>query len=336
MRVQLTKPGQRWSRRASVITRPLKIVIAVAVRAFLTALACTGLVFVVLDITIDGGFRSVVFPNGLPANPTPAAQARIDQFHLDQNVFVRFGHWVWDALRGDFGRSFPNDRPVADIVIDRLPVSLELTLVSLVVILAVGVPLGVFAATSLGPRSRRVVDVFFGISQSFPYFISPILLVWIFSLQLGWLDPSGWVRISDSLTGNLRSLIMPTIVLAFSEIGHIGRMVRADVARVLGSEFVIAAMSKGLTARYVLFRHALRPAALGAVNLVGLKISGLLAGSFVVEFIFALPGIGRAMIESMINRDLYVLVGMTTYVVGVFVVVNALVDACVALMDPRI
>ena len=166
-------------------------------------------------------------------------------------------------------------------------------------------------------------------------YVTPIFLISFFAVRLRWLPASGWVRISDSLTGNLRNLILPLTALVLAEVGIVARIVRSDVLRVMQSEFIAAARGKGLTEPYVLVRHALRPASLGLLNVVSLNIGSLLTGALIIEVIFGIGALGQILLEASLNRDLPLLLGITTYAVVIYVVLSTAVDALTALIDPR-
>lgn len=313
-------------------------VVRFVTRMVATVLACTLLVFVGLEISIPQGFRAVVFPAGLPED-SPAGRALIDRFHLDSNVFVRWGHWVWDCLNGDFGvagTGFRGGEPVADVITHRLPISAELMLVGLALMVLVGIPLGVLAASRSNKGKGAIINTFLGLSQSIPVFITATFLIWLFALKLEWLPAAGWTRISKSLLGNLETLLLPAIALAFAEIGIVARVIRSDVLRELKSDYVAAAIGKGLSERYVLFRHVLRPASLGLLNVIGVNAGALLSGALVVEIVFGIGGLGRQVLEATLNRDLYLLLALTAYTVIVYVIINGVVDALMQMVDPRL
>lgn len=298
-------------------------------------LAANALVFLAIEVSIPGGFRAVLFPNGI--DPQSAWQADVvDEYHLDEPVVLRYFRWVVDAARGDFGVSTRNGEPVWDLIWPRVPISLELMVVGVALAVLVGVPLGVAAARFDGQLRGTFVDSVLGFCQSVPVFVTSLLFIRIFALEFGWLPPATWVRLTDDFGRHLRHLAMPVMTLAMAELGTIGRVVRSDLRRVLDEEYVSAASAKGLSARYVLYRHALRPASLGLLNVIGLSIGSLLSGAILVEIIFGIGGLGQLVFESSIQRDLPVLLGLTTYLVVVYVSLNAIADVTMRLLDPRI
>ncbi len=305
-----------------------------AARTVATILAATLLVALAIEMSIRGGFRTVLIP--IEAPDSPRQQVLVDRYHLDDNVVVRHLHWLADVVRGDWGISTRGDTPVGEFIWPRIPISLELMLVSVTVTLLIGIPLGLWAAARAGRRSGDVLNTGFGLAQSVPVFITPVILIWVFALQLQWLPAAGWVRLTNSPTDNLRHLALPVAALVSAEVGIVARIVRADVLRVMRADFYTAAIGKGLGTRYVLFRHALRPASLGLLNVVGLNISALLSGTMIIEIIFGLPGLGQVVLEATTARDLHMLLALTTYFVVVTATLNALVDLAMHTLDPRI
>ncbi|MEM7321585.1 MAG: ABC transporter permease [Actinomycetota bacterium] len=313
----------------------IRTALRLVTRAAATVVAATFAVFAALEMSIPGGFRTVILPGGIDES-SPQAREIIDRFHLDEPLPLRYGHWVVDVLGGDFGRSTRGGVPVTEVLTHRLSISLQLMLAATLLTVAVGLPLGLWAAANADRRSGKAINAFLGLAQSIPVYLTPVFLVWLFAIRLRWLPAAGWVRISDSVPLNLRNLLLPMVALAFAEIGIVGRIVRADTLRVLGTDYVAAAVGKGLTRSYVLRRHALRPASLGLLNVVGLNIGSLLSGAVIIEIIFGIGGLGQVLLEASINRDLYLLLGLTVYTVVIYVGLNAVVDGLMFAVDPRI
>ena len=291
-------------------------------------------VFVLLEVSIPGGFRAVLLTPG--DTRSPRARRLIDEFHLDDNILERYFHWVAGAVRGDFGRSTLSDESVSDIILHRLPISLEIMLLGVILTVLIGIPLGLLAVERNGRRGGNVLNLLLGLSQSIPVYVTPIFLISFFAVRHRWLPSSGWTRLSDSLIGNLENLVLPLTALVLAEVGIVARIVRADVLRVMQSDFIAAAIGKGLSRPYVLFRHALRPASLGLLNVIGMNIGSLLTGALVIELIFGIGALGQTLLESTLNRDLYLILGVTTYAAIVYVVLNTIVDATLLLLDPRL
>lgn len=304
-------------------------------RAVGTILAATMAAFVLLEISIPGGFRSVILPGGFD-DSSPRAREIIEEFHLDDHVLIRYGHWLLDVAGGDFGRSTRGGVPVTEVLTHRLPISLELMLAAVLLTVLIGIPLGLLAAAAADRTAGKIINAFLGLSQSIPVYLTPIFLVWVFAIELQWLPAAGWVRLTASPAENLRNLLLPVIALAFAEVGIVGRIVRAETLAVLRMDYVAAAVGKGLKPSYILLRHALRPASLGLLNVIGLNIGSLLSGAVIIEVIFGIGGLGQVLLEATLARDLYLILGLTTYTVVIYVGLNALVDALVYAADPRI
>jgi peptide/nickel transport system permease protein len=292
-------------------------------------------VFLLIEVSISGGFRAVVFPTG-PNPNSERDQALVETFHLDTNVMQRWISWMLDAIQGEFGFSMRARASVWDLVGPRLSISGELMLVGVVATLLIGVPMGLLAAAWSRRRAGRLIDGALGLSQSLPIFVTPYFLIWLFALELGWLPAATWVRPTVSLSDHLRHLVLPVVSLVLAEFGAIGRIVRADVLRVLEQDYIVNAVGKGLSTRFILFRHALRPASLGLLNIVGLNIGSMLSGAVVIELIFGIGGLGRLLFESTITRDLNLILALTTYMVVVFVTLGAIVDILTRALDPRV
>lgn len=299
-----------------------------------TVMAATLMTFIGLEVSIKGGFRAVLLPPGEPN--TARDRETIELYHLDDNVVVRYLYWLGDAVRGDFGYSAVSGQPVTDILVHRIPISLQLMLVGVTVAILIAVPLALLAVAWRNNIGGKILNFFFGLSQGIPVYVSPLFLIALFAVQLQWLPASGWIRISDSLSGNLKNSILPLTALVLAEVGIIAKIVTADVNRVLATDYVVAAIGKGLSYPYVLFRHALRPASLGLLNIVGLNIGALLSGALVIELIFGIGALGQVLFEATISRDLPMLLGLTTYGVVVHKTLSTLVDAVVLMVDPRI
>jgi len=303
-------------------------------RTIAAILAASLAVFVGIEVSIPGGYRAVLLPNG----DTQSARSRriIDAFHLDEHVIVRWARWVADVAQGNFGNSARAGEDVTEVIMHRLPISLEIMLVAMAITLLLGIPLGLLAAAWSTRRAGRAVDIILSIAQSIPVYVLPLFLITFFSVRQGWLPAAGWVRLSTSITGNLKHLILPIAGLVVAEIGIVARLVRTEAARVLNQDFIAAALGKGLSPAYVMLRHALRPSSLGLLNVLGANIGALLSGALVIEIIFGIGALGRVMLESVLGRDLYMLLGLTTYLVIVYSAINAIVDVVVRLLDPRI
>lgn len=304
-----------------------------------TILVITFAVTAAIEISLPGGFRSVVFAQGLPPASLRSArqQALVDTFALDDNMVERWLKWLANAVQGDLGVSnSKGGTTVVDLMAPRFSISIQLMMFATMLAICIGIPLGIFAALMRERVAGNILDGTIGLFQSVPLFVTPLFLIWLFAVELRWFPAASWVRVSDSVPGNLKALFLPGIALALPEIGYIARVVKSDIVHVLQMDFITAALSKGLSPSYVLYRHALRPASLGLLNVLGLNIGALLAGSFVIEFIFGIGALGGLFLGAIYNRDLHLVLATTTYVVSVYVVLNVIVDALMHAADPRI
>jgi peptide/nickel transport system permease protein len=255
---------------------------------------------------------------------------------LDLPLWQQYLHWLGGALAGDLGTSPRTGETVMHAIADRLPVSLELMLIAELGGLAIGVPLGISCAVRPGSLFDRAASGgAFGI-LSVPPFMLAIVLIFVFALRLNVLPATGYVPLSQDVLGNLRSMALPGATLALLEWPVLMRVLRSDMISTLQEDFIAMARAKGLTARRILLVHALKPASLTLVTGVGLNIGRLIGGAVVTETIFALPGIGRLIIEAIYTRDFIVLQGVVLFVAIGFVLINFFVDLLYAALDPRI
>lgn len=272
---------------------------------------------------------------GDQATPETLAALRRD-LGLDQPIVVRFLRWLGQVVQGDLGRSVRTGQTVASAIGERLPVSVQLMLMAQVGALAVAVPLAIFCAVHEGGRVDRWVTGAAFASLSVPTFLSAIVLIWLFAVQLEWLPATGYVPLDEGVAGNLRTLFLPALTLASGEWPVLMRVLRSDMISTLNEDYIAMARAKGLTRARILLVHALKPSSLTLVTVTGLNIGRLLGGAVIVETIFALPGLGRLLVGSIQGRDLLVLQGVVLFVAAGFVFVNLSVDLLYALLDPRI
>jgi peptide/nickel transport system permease protein len=268
---------------------------------------------------------------------------------LDQPLHIQYGKWLWSFVRGDFGYSFGQMRPISEILPDVLWNTLQLTLISLVVIFVVGMLIGIVQAVrqySLADNVLTFLALFF---YSMPSFWFALMLILIFSLragQEGWalqLPASGMTSIDyeymsggDKLMDRLRHLLLPAIALGIGSAAGVARYMRGSMLEVIHQDFIRTARAKGLSERTVIFKHALRNALIPIITLLGLYLPFLLSGAVLVETIFAWPGMGRTIVEAILARD-YPLVMATSFVIAAIVVLgNLLSDLLYAVVDPRI
>lgn len=269
------------------------------------------------------------------ATPENLAALR-SEMGLDQPIWWRYFGWLGNVLQGDLGRSFRTGQTVLQAVAERLPVSLELMLLAQFGALAIGVPLAIACAVrSGGPFDRFMTGSAFAM-LSVPTFLSAILLIYLFAVELGWLPATGYIPFAEDPLANLRFMVLPALTLALAEWPGIMRILRSDMIATLQEDYIAMARAKGLKPSRILFVHALKPSSLTLITITGINIGRLIGGALIVETIFALPGIGRLLVGAILTRDLIILQGVVLLVGCGFVIMNFIVDMLYAVLDPRI
>ncbi|MBK8324340.1 MAG: ABC transporter permease [Betaproteobacteria bacterium] len=255
---------------------------------------------------------------------------------LDQPYFIRFGTWLWALAQGDLGTSIFTGLPVTTLIGQRLEPTLALTLCTLVVAVALAVPLGVIAAARAGGWIDRVVMAVSVVGFSVPVFVLAYGLVLLFAVQLEWLPVQGYTPLKEGFWPFLRHMILPSVALGLTYMALIARITRASMLDVLSQDYVRTAHAKGLAPGTVLVRHALKNAAVPIVTIIGIGIALLIGGVVVTETVFAIPGIGRLVVDAILRRDYPIIQGVTLLFSAVYVLVNLLVDLSYVFFDPRI
>ena len=272
---------------------------------------------------------------GDSATPAAIAAAR-EELGLNDPVVVRYLEWASNAFTGDLGTSPITKQPVTESISERLPVTFQIMLVTLSMALLVSIPLGVLVAYKSGSLlDRGVTAVSFGL-LSIPNFVVAIGLIIIFAVELNMFPATGWVRFTDSPAESLRATVLPAAALAIGNVAVLTRLLRTDMIATLQEDHVVMARSKGIPTRRILFRHALRPSSFSLMTVVGLQIAALLSGTLIIEEIFALPGLGRFLYLSILNRDYVVVQGVVLFLAVLYVFVNFGIDLLYSFLDPRI
>lgn len=269
-----------------------------------------------------------------------ATQAEIEAIRtdlgLDRSFPVRFFEWTTGVLRGDFGTSIFTRLPVSTMILQRVEPTLSLMIVTMIIAITVAVPLGVVAAWKHGSLIDRLVMLFAVMGFSVPVFVIGYMLAWSVALQLGWLPVQGYTAFADGPWPWLRSLLLPSITLATFYIAIIARITRATMLEILQQDYIRTARSKGLSEGSVLFGHALRNAMVPIVTVVGIGIALVISGAVVIESVFALPGLGRLIVDSILRRDYPVIQAVILIFSFVYVIINLLIDLSYTIIDPRI
>jgi peptide/nickel transport system permease protein len=269
------------------------------------------------------------------ATPEAVAAVRAD-LGLDDPLPVRYLAWIGDALTGDFGRSYRTGQPVSSAIAERLPVTAEVGILAIIIALLVAIPIGMLSAYRAGTRTDKLISsTSFGL-LAVPNFMVAIFLILIFAVWLGVLPATGWVPFTDNPVQNLRSALLPALSLAIAEMAVYTRLLRTDMIGTLQQDFVTMARVKGVSNRRILFRHALRPSSFSLLTVAGVQVGAIIGGSVVIETLFALPGVGRLLLDSVIQRDLLMVQGVALVIAVSYVVVNFAVDILYSYLDPRI
>jgi len=255
---------------------------------------------------------------------------------LDQPLPVQFGIWLGQMLQGDLGESYYYKVRVTELISQRLEPTLSLAALTIVISIAVAVPLGVVAAWRFGGWFDRALMAFSVFGFSVPVFVVGYLLVWLASLKLGWFPVQGYKPMADGIGNFLYHLVLPAITLSVIYIALLARVTRASVLEALGEDYIRTARAKGLAESRVLIYHALANAAVPIVTIIGIGIALLIGGVVVTESVFAIPGLGRLTVDAVLSRDFPTIQGVILFFSLVYVVVNLLVDLSYVILDPRI
>ena len=284
---------------------------------------------------IPGSFVDVMIGVG-PDVSDEQREAIARSYGLDRPLPVQYAVWLGNALRGDFGTSLRTGEPVGELILDRLPATVELAFLATLVSLLVAIPAGLVSAVRRNGVVDAVARIVALIGLSIPNFLLGTLLILFVSLRWPVLPTTGFEPLGDGLGDNLRSLVLPTISLGALLAASIMRMTRSALLEELRKDYLTTARAKGLSGRAVVLGHALRNALVPVVTVVGIQTGYLLGGTVIVEQLFAIPGVGRLALDAVLQRDYPLVQGTTLFIAGSFVLVNLLTDAIYGLIDPRI
>lgn len=272
---------------------------------------------------------------GEEATPETLAQFRT-RLGFDRPLHLQYGEWLNRALRGDLGRSLRSNQPVTEAILQRLPMTLELLVAALAISLAIALPMGIVSAVKRNSGLDVVSTLFALLGFSLPNFWLGLILIYVFALLLRWLPPAGFVPLLASAPDNVRSLVLPAVTLGTSLAALVTRQLRSGMLEVLRQDYVRTAHAKGLSPRLVVGKHALKNALMAVVTVVGLQIGGLLGNTIITETLFALPGVGRLMIDAIFSRDFFIVQGVILFLALGYVLANLVVDVLYSFLDPRI
>lgn len=298
----------------------------------LTLFVATIIIFILIEV-VPGD--PAAFMMGLSTN-TDAADALRAELGLNLSAWDRYFNWISGMLVGDFGISYTYRIPVSELVLDRLTVSLPLTIYALILSTIIAIPVGVISASKRGSFSDTFLMGTAQIGVAIPNFWFAILLVLLFSTTLQWFSAVGFVGWEAGFFPVLKSLTLPAISLALPQAAILSRVMRSSVLEVMDEDYIRTARAKGLTKRQALIRHGLRNAMIPVLTILGLQFSFLLAGGIIIESIFSLPGLGRLVFQAIAQRDLIVVKSIVTLLVLAVVMITFLVDLAYAWVDPRL
>ena len=317
------------------------------IRLVLERLAQAVLVLLAVSAVSFTMFRFVGDPVAAMSREGASVQEKAElrqSLGLDRPIVVQYGAFLNRTLHGDWGISYRNQQPVTKLLADRLPATLELVLMATLLSLSVGIPLGVVCALKPDGVAARLIQAVSLIGISTPTFVTGIVLILVFAVTLGWL-PSfgrgptvdlGWWTTGLLTLGGLKALVLPAITLALYQLTLIMRLVRSELIDVLSSDYIRFAKARGLPARYIHYRLALRNALMPVITVTGLQIGSLIAFAIVTETVFQWPGMGLLFIQAVSFADVPVMAAYLLFVGLIFVVINSVVDMLYAVVDPRL
>lgn len=302
-------------------------------------LSVVPIVFVVAFVVFGILFVSPGDPAATLAgdNATPADIERVrTALGLDRPFLQQFLSWCWQLLHGDLGTSLSSRQPVAQMILMRVEPTMSLMALTILISVSIAVPLGAMAAHAAGRWPDRLLSSGAVLGFSVPVFVVGYLLAYVFSLRLGWFPVQGYVPLSQSVGGWFRSIILPSLAMSLSYIALIARIARSSMIEVLQQEYIKTAYAKGLTDFQTIFVHVLRNAAVPIATVVGIGVALLIGGAVVTESVFAIPGIGRLMIDAILKRDFPVIQGVVLFFSLVYVLINLAIDLIYRAIDPRV
>jgi peptide/nickel transport system permease protein len=299
---------------------------------FLTLLLVSVLTFIAFNIVPGDPVRLIL---GTEATAERVEALRI-QLGLDKPFPQRYVDWLGGFIRGNPGNSIKYSVPVGNLIGERLPVTLSLAILSILLIIAASIPLGIYSAKKRYTLIDRVISTVTMINISMPSFFLGVVFIWVFGIILRLFKPGGYVDYRADFAGFLGYLLYPALAIALPNIAVVVKFLRTSVIGQLKSDYVRTAYSKGNRENAVLYRHVLKNALVPVVTLLGMIVAEIFSGSIIVEQVFGLPGIGRLLISSISSRDFPLIETLVIYIAFIVVVVNFLVDVALRLIDPRI
>ncbi len=306
------------------------------IKRIMTIVPVIFLVSVIVFILIHfiPGDPALVFV-GEDAAPGEVELIRVEM-GLDKPLYVQFGTWLSKIVRGDFGESIIYQRPVINLLIERLPVTLSFGFFSMLISLLFAIPAGIMAAANQNTYKDYFFTLIAVLGISIPGFWLALMFIFIFSLKLGWLPAIGYIPLTQDFLGGLKCLILPSTAHAMLTAAIVARMLRSSMLEVLRQDYITTARGKGLPERWVIYKHALKNAFAPTLTVIGFQIGAVIGGSIIFETIFTLPGVGQMIYTAIGDRDYPVVQGCLLIIAFSFVLVNLIVDLLYSYFDPRI
>ncbi len=308
------------------------------VGAILLLLAISALTFGAMNVLGDPLFNILGPTAGDVNNPESVAkiEAAKEEYNLDKPLPVRYAIWLGGFVRGDFGVQFSEDGqpPVSDLIVERLPRTLSLVIMAQLMAITIALPWALWAASRADSKSDKASTVSAFLLISIPNFALAVILSYLLSIKLGWFPLV--YRADDPLLSRFHQLILPALTLALPAAAVYQRLLRTDLITTLQEDFILTARAKGVSRRSILFKHALRPSLFSFVTVFGITTGALIGGALVVESIFLIPGLGRAIVEAVLREDFPVVLAIVMIVSAIFVLLNLIIDLVYSLIDPRV
>lgn len=312
------------SRSGRVVMRTLRLLAVLLVVSTLS--------FFLMQLLPGGPARAILGISGTDE----AVEALNRELGLDRPIWEQYVTWMGGVVQGDLGQSYRTRQPVTEIVKNRLPVTLQLIIAGQLLALAASVPLALAAAYRRGTASDRGIGLLVFSALSTPHFVIGVVLIWILSVNLGWLPSTGFSPLSEGVADYVRSLLMPALALAAAPFAQYQRVLRADLVETLGRQFMVVARAKGISPVRAALSHALRPSLLGLSTVVGVTIGVSIGSSVVVETLFGFPGLGAELVNAVQTRDFPAVQGIVLVIATGFVLINAAIDILYTVLDPRL
>jgi peptide/nickel transport system permease protein len=296
----------------------------------------TLLVFLAMHL-LPGDPIMIYISSGQLTESNPEQIAMLErQFGLDKSLLMQYLNWLGGIFHGDFGTSITRHVPVTELAAQRLPITLYLSLSALVISIILGIPAGILSATRRGTWIDNLVTIIANAGITIPTFWLGVILIYIFSLKLGWLPVQGYTSPFVDFGKSVSQAIMPVFCLAIFSISSITRQTRSSMLEVMRQDYIRTAWSKGLKERIVITRHGIKNGLIPVVTLIGMSLSMVVGGSVLIETVFNIPGLGRLLVQSVFSKDFQVVQGFTLMIAIIVLLTNLIVDISYGWFDPRI